>query len=236
MLVTRIISLFFCLTMISCSKSLIPEQQKINAQQSEQKVSPDKPQEQKRNKVFNLPKGSFVLGDKEAPISIVSFVDYTCASCARVDRVMKRLLADPDLKKTINISYRQYPLRGTSVKPAKVALAAGLQGNEKFWRMSQKLFAADGELADKNYLIWAKEIGLDTDKFARDLVEKEDTLNKIIAGDRGMTVQIKKAQSPVGIFVGGYLFRGSVTFENLKGFIGAVIAHREKQYTNPQPQ
>lgn len=230
--ITALILSFLFIT--SCSKPLDKlQQQKINAKQ-DQKLSVNNPKTPRKNTVVSLPKGDFILGDKDAPLDVVAFVDYSCASCARIDRVVRRLLADPELKKIIHLSYRQYPLRTSSVKPAKVALAAALQGNEKFWLMSQKLFSADGDLKDENYLLWAREVGLDVNKFARDLVEKEPSFAKTIARDTAMTVQIKRAGSPIGIFVGGFLFRASVTFENLKAFIGAVKAHREKSQTKTQ--
>lgn len=178
--------------------------------------------------VFVFAKSPYLLGSASAPLNILSFVDYNCANCARLHRLLPRLLKDAEFKDLVSISYRQYPLRNYSIKPAKVALAAGLYGNEKFWAMSDKLFAADGELHDKNYLGWAKEIGIEPNKFARDLVEKEAELIKAINQDIAMVAKIKKLGAPVGLFVDGHLFRGQITFENLKTFIRAVKTNKEK--------
>lgn len=225
-----------CGLLFACQKPL-PSSERIDeaATVKSTQASRSNPQaagQRKQVPLFIFAKSPYVLGDASAPLTILSFVDYTCANCARLHRLLKRLLEDAEFKKLVSVSYRQYPLRNFAVKPAKIALAAGLYGNDKFWAMSEKLFAADGELQDSNYLIAAKEIGLNADKFARDLVEKDSELSKALQQDIAMAAKVKKLGSPVGVFVDGHLYRGQITLENLKNFIRAVKAYKEKAAQN----
>jgi protein-disulfide isomerase len=50
---------------------------------------------------------------------------------------------------------------------AKAAVAAGKQG--KFYEMHDKLFANQADLSDQKYEEWAKELGLNVDKFKSDV-------------------------------------------------------------------
>lgn len=188
----------------------------------------------KKNLIFNINKDEYLLGNEGALIPIHVFVDYGCATCARIDRVLRRLMTDKEFQKIVNVNYHHYPRTALSVKPAKIALAAGQQGKDKFWLMSEKLFAADGELANPDYLQWAQEIGLNVTQFTRDLLENDQKFTERMEQTRKIAVNIKNAGSALGVFIGGYLYRGPMVLENIKSFIMRAKNYNERLIT-PHP-
>ena len=59
------------------------------------------------------------------------------------------------------------PMHPNAMPAAEAAMAANAQG--KFLEMNQKLFENQQKLSRENYLAWAKELGLDVDRFTKEL-------------------------------------------------------------------
>jgi protein-disulfide isomerase len=112
-----------------------------------------------------------VLGDKNAPITIIEFSDYQCPFCKRAfDQTL------PDLKKNyiekgkVKLVFRDLPLPfHTEADEAAIAAnCAGAQG--KYWEMHDVLFqqqsAWAGQADPKNALTQiAKELGVNEAEF-----------------------------------------------------------------------
>lgn len=101
---------------------------------------------------------------------------------------------------------------------AKAAEAAGRQG--KFWEMHDKLFENQKALNDANYLAWAGELGLDIEKFKKDLADP--ALQKMLEGQQrqGMTLG---ARGTPAFFVNGRFLSGAQPYESFKRLIDAEL-------------
>lgn len=108
-----------------------------------------------------------VLGNKNAPLTIVEFSDFQCPFCkrARDDAVAK---IEEQYVKTgkVKLVYRDFPL--TSIHPmaqksAEAAECADDQG--KFWEMHDKIFEGQASLSLSSLKQWAVELGLKADDF-----------------------------------------------------------------------
>jgi protein-disulfide isomerase len=106
-------------------------------------------------------------GPARAPVTLVEYADFECPYCGRAEPVIRELLADyGDLR----YAWRHLPL--TDVHPhalaaAEASEAAAVQG--KFWPMHDQLLGHQGALTVSDLIGYAREIGLDTAKFAADL-------------------------------------------------------------------
>ena len=107
-------------------------------------------------------------GSADAPLVLVQYGDYECPytrrSLAEVEAV--RVELGPALRWI----YRNFPL--TEIHPhalqaAEAAEAADGQG--RFWEMHALLFAGQDHLEAPDLRRYADELGLDTDRFTRDL-------------------------------------------------------------------
>jgi NhaA family Na+:H+ antiporter len=109
-------------------------------------------------------------GPDKAPVTLVEYGDYQCPHCRQVHPIIQELRER--FGQRLRYVYRHLPI--TTVHPdaqlaAEAAEAAAAQG--KFWDMHNLLFERQQAL-DREYLIqYAAELGLDTERFARELDE-----------------------------------------------------------------
>ena len=119
--------------------------------------------------------GEPMLGDEDAPITIVEFADYQCPFCRKFAlETFDRLKTDYIDTGKVRFVYKDFPLEqmhDRSIEMAEAANCAADQG--KYWEMNKKLFNEQQEIspgrmarfsADK-ISQWAEEIGLNVDEF-----------------------------------------------------------------------
>ena len=107
-----------------------------------------------------------VLGDPNAPITIIEFSDFQCPFCGRFYSQTELQLID-DYVKTgkVRIIYRDFPLSfHPEAEPAALAAeCANEQG--KFWEFHDKVFVDQDSMSIAQYKKWAQELGLNTGQF-----------------------------------------------------------------------
>lgn len=102
-------------------------------------------------------------GPKNAPITVVLFSDFQCPFCGRVEPSITEL--EKLYPGKVRVAWKNFPLSfHNNAKPAaEAALAANEQG--KFWEMHDILFKNQQALSAADLEKYAKEIGLNMDKF-----------------------------------------------------------------------
>ena len=121
------------------------------------------------NKVWDIPdEDSPVFGNTKNPkLTIVEFTEFQCPYCSRIAPVMKELNEKyPD---KIKFVYKHFPLSFHSNAKAAAASAIAAQKQGKFWEYRYALAPHSRELSDSTYLAIAKEIGLDVEKFKKEM-------------------------------------------------------------------
>lgn len=110
---------------------------------------------------------SYARGPENAPVTIYQFSEFQCPFCSRVEPTLNELLAAYPGK--IRIIFKSFPL--TIHKNAKIAseaaLAAGAQ--DKFWEMHELLFQNQKQLNRENLTDYARQLGLNVEKFDAEL-------------------------------------------------------------------
>ena len=122
------------------------------------------------NKVWDIPdEDSPVFGNTKDPkLTIVEFTEFQCPYCSRIAPTMKELNEKyPD---KIKFVYKHFPLsfHANAQAAAAASIAAHKQG--KFWEFRYALAPHSRELSDSMYIAVAKEVGLDIEKFKKDMV------------------------------------------------------------------
>ncbi|MGB5685432.1 MAG: thioredoxin domain-containing protein [Candidatus Electrothrix sp.] len=125
--------------------------------------------------------GSPFIGKENAPVTLVVFSDFQCPFCSKVQPLLDEILEkNPD---NVKIVFKHLPLQmHKQAKPAALAsIAAHEQG--KFWQMHDALFAVSKQLSEETIEKAAKDIGLDMEKFNKDLASPtvQDKLKKDMA-------------------------------------------------------
>ncbi|RFC70107.1 Na+/H+ antiporter NhaA [Streptomyces sp. AcE210] len=113
------------------------------------------------------PDRDHVRGPRHAPVTVVEYGDFECPYCGQAEPVVRELLAGFG---DIRYVWRHLPLH--DVHPhaqlaAEAAEAAGEQG--AYWEMHDLLFTHQDALRAADLLKYAGELGLDTDRFHKDL-------------------------------------------------------------------
>jgi Na+/H+ antiporter NhaA len=113
------------------------------------------------------PHRDHVRGPLDAPVTVVEYGDLECPYCGQAEAVVRGLLADFG---DIRYVWRHLPL--ADVHPnaqlaAEAAEAAAEQG--AFWQMHDLLLDHQSALQASDLLRHAEGIGLDTERFERDL-------------------------------------------------------------------
>ena len=116
----------------------------------------------------SVTEGDHASGAATAPVTLLEYGDFECIHCGRAYPIIKevqKLLGD-----NLRFVFRHFPIgqiHPHSFRAAEAAEAAGAQG--KFWEMHDQLFSYQQALEDRDLSSYARRIGLDVERFARDL-------------------------------------------------------------------
>jgi protein-disulfide isomerase len=155
-----------------------------------------------------------VQGKPNAPIQIIVYSDFECPFCGRVNPTIEQVQKTYGDK--VAVAFKHYPLPfHQNAEPAAVAsLAAHKQG--KFWEMHTKLFANQRGLTRDNFVAFAKELGLNVDKFQKDL--DDPALKAWVKEDMAEGSKFGVNGTPAS-FINGRLVSGAQPFDAFKAII-----------------
>jgi len=159
-----------------------------------------------------------VKGPANAKVTIIEFSDFQCPFCKRGKDTVYQVLKE--YPKDVKLAFKHFPLpmHKEAESAAKAAWAAQQQG--KFWEMHDALFDNAQRLGTDFYLEQAKALGLNVDKFKKDM-ESEAAANAVKADKE--TGEKNGIQGTPGFFVGGIPVKGAYPFEHFKMIIDRLL-------------
>lgn len=154
-----------------------------------------KEMEEAMKKVHDIEIGnSPVRGNKDAPVTLVEFTDFQCPYCSRFHSLSVDLLkAYPNKLKFVLKNY-PLPFHQEAKPAAKAVLAAKEQG--KYWEMVDAILQDNSNLNAAKYEELAKSIGLNVDKFRKDLKDKDAQFEKALQADGELAAKIGVRGTP----------------------------------------
>ena len=172
---------------------------------------------------INVPpvsKSDATKGNPKAKVTLIEYSDFQCPACAAYYPLVKQLLSEFDDK--IYFAYRSFPLTSihkNAMISAQAAYAANLQG--KFFEMHDMLFqtqtswAQTGNAPD-TFVEYAKKLGLDSDKFKKDMNSGE--AKNYVAGSQNQATAIGINSTPT-FFVNGRQIANPRSYDDFKKII-----------------
>jgi predicted DsbA family dithiol-disulfide isomerase len=162
-------------------------------------------------------------GAEDPLLALVEFGDYECEFTQKAERTVERVLAR--FERDVRLVYVHDPLaiHDHAVLAAQAAEAARLQGH--FGEMHARLLAAKGQVDRDDVLRLAREIGLDVERFRRDL--DGPAKDRIAA-----MVGFAKARGLTGtphFVIGGRIIEGARSEEIFARVIEAALADAKAQ-------
>ncbi len=129
-----------------------------------------------RVKIPDVTSTDWISGPANAPITFLLYTDLQCPYCAQADPIINAVLkAFPN---DVRLVFRHWPLvqlHPNALQAARAAEAAGKQGQDKFFAMTEFLFTNQTEWSAKSaadFTTWLNSktasLGLDAAKFATD--------------------------------------------------------------------
>jgi len=155
-------------------------------------------------------------GSHDAPVTLLEYGNFECIDCGRaypVIKEVKKLLGD-----NLRFVFRHFPVVRThphSLRAAEAAEAAGAQG--KFWEMHDQLFTHQQALDDRDLLRYARRIGLDEERFSRDM--SENTFLKQIEIDYNRSLFDEHVTGTPTFYINQVAYTGAQDIESLMSAI-----------------
>jgi protein-disulfide isomerase len=165
------------------------------------------------------PERDHVRGPDKSPVTLVEYGDFECPYCGQAEPAVRELLADFG---DIRYVWRHLPL--TDVHPnaqlaAEASEAAGKQG--AFWQMHDLLLDHQDALRSKDLMSYAKELGLDLDRFRGDLDRRAGAMR--VAEDVDSADQSGVSGTPT-FFVNGRRHYGAYDIDTLSAAVRVARA------------
>lgn len=161
-----------------------------------------------------------IYGNIYAPLELVEYGDYECPYCGRAYPIVKNI--QEKLGKDLKFIFRNFPLRKIHphAYPAAVATeAAARQG--KFWEMHDIIFENQKTLEPENILVFANSLGLDIERFQKDILDESLYIKARKDFESGMKSGVNRTPT---FFVNGKKFNGDWSENELLRYLECELA------------
>lgn len=186
-------------------------------------TTPTRPRPTPDATAYRLPlEDSPVRGPADALVTLMEFSDYQCPYCrqahATVTQVEKKYAGK------IRLVMKQYPLPfHPQARPAALAaIAAGMQG--RYWEMHDRLFGSP-QLDPETLERYAKEIGLDVERWKRD--QSDPKVAAIIQRDMDLATNVNVSGTPAFFVNGRRLPGGAAPLDAFSALIDEELVKAE---------
>lgn len=167
-----------------------------------------------------------VLGNPNAPVTIVEYSDFECPFCARFHPTLKKLLQEfPDVKWV----YRHFPLTSIHSKALDAAVAsecvAEQGGNDMFWQFTDGIFDNQNRLGVELYTELVQGLGLSSEQFITCF--NSEKYQKHVYDDAQNALDSGGGGTPFNIVINSdgevFPFSGALPYEQVKTIIESAI-------------
>lgn len=147
------------------------------------------------------PATDHIHGPASAPVTVIEYGDFECASCFQAYTALKVALSH--FGEQVRFVFRHFPLREMHAHAelaAEAAEAAAAQG--RFWPMYELLFTNQQHLKEKHLFDYAGQLGLDLPRFQNELNDHVylQRVQENIQGGRHLGVHSAPAFYVNGVF------------------------------------
>ena len=156
-------------------------------------------------------------------VEIVEFTDYQCPFCSRAESTIAQLKRDYGAALRVTVRHQPLPFHQHAMGAALAAEAAREQG--RFDEMHDRLFANQQALDPNNLIEHARALGLDVERFKRDMAAQG--IKDRVQRDMDIANAVGATGTPA-FFINGLNLRGAQPIEQFKQLIDAEIAEASR--------
>jgi protein-disulfide isomerase len=162
-----------------------------------------------------------IMGNVDAPMSVLEYGDYECPYCAAAAPVLRQLVEESEGE--VNLVFRNFPL--FEVHPHALIAALAAESTEPagvFWKMHKLLFTQQHHLEDDDLRRYAESVGSDPDRAAG---ARAQEFAPKVQGDYAAGVEAAVRGTPT-LFINGEPYRGRVELAALRKATGTSRGRR----------
>jgi Na+/H+ antiporter NhaA len=161
------------------------------------------------------PERDHIRGPAEAPVTLVEYGDLECPFCGQAEPVIRELLAGA----TTDLRYvwRHLPLNDVHPRAQLAAEATELAADQGlFWEMHDLLLSHQDALRPQDLMGYARDLGLDTEKFGDGL--RRHTTAARVAEDVD-SADLSNVSGTPTFFVNGIRHQGAYDIDSLRAAV-----------------
>jgi Na+/H+ antiporter NhaA len=171
------------------------------------------------------PERDHIRGPLDAPVTVLEYGDFECPFCGQAEPVVRELLREHG---EVAYAWRHLPLNDVHPSAQQAAEAAEAAANQgAFWEMHDLLLEHQDALAFGDLLRYARELGLDVDRFEEDLRTRDGSGR--IARDVD-SADLSAVSGTPTFFINGLRHYGAYDIATLSA---AVKAARARELVRP---
>ena len=163
--------------------------------------------------------------DADVVVTLEEFGDYQSAACAQLNPTLKKL--KEEYTANLNLVFRNLPLiniNKNALPAAQAAEAARMQN--RFWEMHDLLYEKQNEWKDvadprPTFLTFAKDLGLDVERFKRDLDGEQVQFR--IEADKDAAVALGIQETPAILINGRRLKTEAINADGIREGIEVML-------------
>lgn len=177
----------------------------------------------KKDEIPVIEPKDIIIGNADASITLVEFIDYESEKCAQAHEVVKELMQAFNGK--VNFNFRHFPLVKIHQRAHKAAEAAfGAAQEGKFLEMHEMLFKNRRHLGTITLKSYAKEIGITNKSFLIDLINSK--YGWFVQDDLKHGIDLGVREVPA-FFINGEKFERNITTKSLTEFIKDALKKKK---------
>jgi protein-disulfide isomerase len=177
---------------------------------------------------YKVPVGNgAVTGPAGAKVTIIEFSDYQCPFCSRVEPTVDQIKRTYPKDVRVVFKHNPLPFHPNAAPAARAAMAAREQGDDKFWAFHKKMFENQNQLDDQHFEQFAREVGLNVEKWKQDLTTNHGKYDAQIQADQAEAAKFGARGTP-SFFINGRPLSGAQPFDAFQKLVDEEIATAEK--------
>ncbi|MBX3186487.1 MAG: thioredoxin domain-containing protein [Labilithrix sp.] len=176
-----------------------------------------------------------VWGNRAAPVTVVTFSDFQCPFCSRVEPTLDQVKSTygPD---KVRIVWKNQPLPfHDKAKPAAEAaqVVFMLKGSDAFWKFHDTAFKNQQQLSPESYEKWAVAAGVDANQFKTALAAKKGA--KKVDEDQAIANKVGANGTPA-FRINGVELSGAQPFDKFKEVIDKELGKANAKIASGTPK
>ena len=159
-----------------------------------------------------------ILGDPNAPITLVDFADFQCPFCAKLAvELHKVVLARPQ---QVRLVYKYFPIPSHPYAYLAAEAAAFAQTKNKFWELHDLLFSRQKSMSREAIVEWATEVGLSATELETAL--SQSSYSDRVKRDEAEGDRLKVGGTPT-LYLNGRIYNEAMTAEAINRAIDEAL-------------